>query len=65
MGARQMFERSEEWAEGGVIYGGVVRDRDSDVMFHIRFAYKSLGLCSTCETLKDTDAKSEIWKKFV
>ena len=61
-----MFERSEEWAEGEVIYGGVVRDRESDVMFHIQFAYKSLGLCSTsCETLKDTDAKSEIWKKFV
>ena len=41
------------------MYGGVVRDRDSDLMFHIRFSYQSLGLCSTC------DAKSDAWKKFV
>ena len=65
VGAKKMFLRSETWVEGGVVYGGVVRDRDSDVMFHIRFSYQSLGLCSTCEPLKDTDAKSDAWKKFV
>lgn len=64
-GVKRMFERSRQWAEGGVVYGGVVRDRDSDVMFSIRFIYNDLSLCSTCTRLKDTDAKSPEWKKFV
>lgn len=59
-----MFERSTAWHEGGVIYKRVVRDRDSDVMFKIRFTYKDLGLCKTCDALKDTDAKSKEWLDF-
>ena len=62
---KRMFEQSRQWAEGGVVYGGVVRDRDSDVKFSIRFIYKDLSLCGTCTRLKDTDAKSPEWKKFV
>ena len=53
------------WTEGGVIYSEVVRDRDSDVMFHIRFSYQDLGLCAECDKLKETDAKSKVWKDFV
>ena len=63
-GVREMFERSESWQEGGVVFDSVVRDRDSDVMFHIRFAYKDLGLCSTCTKLQHTNAKSPEWKTF-
>ena len=64
-GVRIMFERSMLWHEGGVIFSGIVRDRDSDVMFHIRYIYKDLGLCALCTKLKDTNAKSKEWKKFV
>ncbi|XP_063689104.1 uncharacterized protein LOC134822128 [Bolinopsis microptera] len=34
-------------------------------MFHIRFAYKDLGLCATCTKLQHTDAKSPEWKSFL
>ena len=64
-GVKKMFARSTVWPEGGAVFGGVVRDRDSDVMFHIRWTYKELGLCNTCAGLKDTDAKDPKWKKFV
>ncbi|CAL4122156.1 unnamed protein product, partial [Meganyctiphanes norvegica] len=64
-GIKLMFERSMLWQEGGVIYSGVVRDRDSDVMFHIRYLYKDLGLCEQCTRFKNIDAKSTVWKSFV
>ena len=64
-GVKQMFERSRSWKEGGAIYREVLRDRDADVMFHIWFTYQDLGLCEKCEELKDTDAKSKLWKDFM
>ena len=30
VGVKEMFSRSADWPEGGVIFGSVVRDRDSD-----------------------------------
>ena len=32
---KQMLGRSVDWAEGGVIYGGVVRDLESDVLIRV------------------------------
>jgi hypothetical protein len=63
-GAKEIFEASRTWPEGGVIMNSVIRDRDSDLMFKIRYVYADLGLCAECDAMKDKEASSKEWKAF-
>ena len=64
-GAEKMFSRSRNWFNNeGVIYHTVVRDRDSDLMFKIRFLYEDLGMCDICSKFIGVPASDKIWKKF-
>ena len=61
--AKECFEQSTQWPEGGVIYGTIIRDRDSDLMFHIQYSYKHVGLKknegSNDESDEDCDEQNE------
>ena len=64
-GAGIMFRRSRQWFEGkGAVYHKVIRDRDSDLMFKIRYVYEDLGLCETCKKFIGVPAANKTSKSF-